>query len=598
MVITVTVPVATPTNLQATLQAGGSLDADTTYYYIVFGYDGTAYAPSNNSRFCFHSDISAEDSFTTTSENKSVLINWDNSVGATRYQILLTTVSGDYTNSGGYGTSREAVGNITDGVAGYTITSLSVEIYIVHSIQQVNTLIGDIDQSLGILKIEFTDTGTYDIDDIYDAVVNAGLSDYINYDTTRFITKGWWVGSGGCTVVIERKSLVFIKGGVHVGHPDHVFRFGRFIDDIALANYIYGCYIDIQNSRYPFRSAYSGGIEMYGCFVTSIYTLKTEFAENKSNSYYTGGAQIYISSYVDEMKDSILGMSGRSNSGDIVDLKWGQGNNWPNGKQIRLNIRAGANMPYTTGGKFYACSFNTAGPIGNYTFPDKRLHYTDFYDCVFPYYTDGIVQNPHFYYSNMLIANDYLSDNYYDFNFTLKFLVIDEDSNPLEDANISVTDVNGDPVTWIEQDGTFDKLATGNTFTTDRTTDSDGIVDYYVKSYKVTLNQENTDNPTSYDIVNTNSYPFNITISKVGYKSYTLDTFDITTKTELEVVLPTLTSETPEGISTSISEDSVSLSITEEDSTISISEDSLTSDTEEDSLTETISEDTINNEVN
>jgi hypothetical protein len=120
--ITVTVPVSTPTGLQSTLLDGGSLEAETTYYFIVIAYDYNVYSP-NSTYQNYHSAISEESSFVTTATKKSVKINWINSAGATRYQILVTKVSGDYTGSAGYGTAEETLGSITSGVTGYTITA-------------------------------------------------------------------------------------------------------------------------------------------------------------------------------------------------------------------------------------------------------------------------------------------------------------------------------------------------------------------------------------------------------------------------------------------------------------------------------------------
>lgn len=522
MSIAVTLPVEAPTNLQATLLDGGSLAANTTYYYIVIAYDQTYYSPRDSDIFSYHSPISTEASFTTTTTKKSVLINWDNSTGATRYQILLTTVSGDYTNSGGYGTASENVGSISDGVAGYTITALSSEVYVIHSIQLVNSFVGDISRTLGILKIDFTGTATHDLQDVYDAIVSAGFSDYVNYDESRFVFKGWFISSGSDagSLVVEKKSLVFLKGGIHCGNINYIMRFGKWTSDLVGANYQYGCKIDIQNSRYPIRSKHAGVLQIYGSMVTFGHSRKTNLTEIKTNGGYTGELNIYLSSYIDEIKDNILGSLGRSINGRIVDTKWGQGFDWGRDCNIRLKIYEAGVLPYFAGGKFYACNFVTfSTPLSTWVPNATCGYFTDMYDCLFPNYPDEMIQYPYFYYVG-LQAPDYQSNNYVNFNYTLAIKVLDIDGVPIEGATISLKDKDGNPVTWIEHDGTYDKLVTGNTFIADRITGASGEIDYYVKSYKISLNPENTDHPTSYDIIKTDSYPFTLTISKAGYQTY------------------------------------------------------------------------------
>ena len=143
MAITVTLPISAPTGLAATLQAGGTLAANTTYYFIVMAFDSNNSSPAvGTSIYNFHSPISSEASFSTDDINKSVLITWANVTNAQRYQVLLTTVSGEYFNSGCYGTGQETISSITSGVTGYIITSLSTETYVKHSIQLKNDFVG------------------------------------------------------------------------------------------------------------------------------------------------------------------------------------------------------------------------------------------------------------------------------------------------------------------------------------------------------------------------------------------------------------------------------------------------------------------------
>jgi len=545
MAITVTLPVATPTNLSSVLVEGGSLDASTQYYYVVIAFDTQYISPVSFTRFCYHSPISAEGTFTTDITNKSVTIKWDDSAGATRYQVLLTKVSGDYTDSGGYNVDgTEDIGDITTGVTGVTITAESTSTVLFHSTQLVNALVGSIDRDLGTIKVDFADGGTgWDLQDIYDAIDGAGLGAYVNWDGTRLILKGWIVSSGtdSGSFTVTKKSLVFIRGGIHCGNPNFTMRFGVWTSDAIGANVAEGCHIDIQHSRYPIRSAYSGLLQIYGSLVSFGYTRITTLSENLSNVYYTGNGQVYFSNYVDEMKDSILGVRGRSVTGDIIDLKWGQGNNWGNGNHIRLNIYNSVNMPYYAGGKFYACTFNTySSRLRSYIFPGSGYsHYTDFYDCLFPNYPGGMITEDYWRWGGLTV--DILtSPFYYDFNYTLKLKIIDIDSNPIVGATVSMTDKDNNLVTWIEGDGTYNNLVTGTTYATDRTTDANGEIEYYVKSYKLTLDPENTEYPNSDNYtIKTNSYPFTLTVSKSGYSSVMIKGIEFAEKKDWIVKLST-----------------------------------------------------------
>ena len=541
--ITVTLPVDAPYNLNSTLQLGGSLDPYTTYYYIVIGYDQTYYSPRSTSVFNYHSPISAESSFTTTDTYKSVTINWNNSVGATRYQILVSETSGDYTDSGGYGTSLETVGSISDGLIGYTITALSTENYVFHSIQLVNPFVGDINMSLGLLKVDFSGTASHTLEQVYTAIVDAGFSDYVSYDEATFILKGWFYSGGtdAGSLMVSQKTLVFLKGGIHNGNPNYVMRFGAWTSDIIGATYTQGCRIDILNSRYPLRGLYSGNIQIYGSIISVLDYRKNDLTENMKIGYFIGGSQLYLSGYVDEMKDSIIGFKGRGIYGDIIDLKWAQGNNWGNGKHIRLRIYDSANMPYTHtgGGKFYASKFLQSDILRNYEFNDGNVDFTNFYDSEFPNYPDGMVNS--ILYGNLKEVNNWQSLNYFDFHYSIIAKVLDVEGNPLENVTVSAVNNLGEPIKWIEHDGTLDRVITGNEYVTDRLTDETGTIDYYVKSYKVTLNASHTDNVTDPDkstnTIKTNEYPFTITLAKEGYVTSSVKLNTLKEKTNILATL-------------------------------------------------------------
>jgi len=188
----------TPSGLESTLQTGGSLDVDTTYYYIVMAFDAYDCSPNAQTNYwlCFHSPISEESSFTTSGTELSALINWANVDGATNYQILISETSGNYTNSRMYGTVAENLGTISDGGTGYTVTALGTDTWAHHSCQIVNNLPNNLNKDLGIIDVALSGTETHDLKDLYDAIVSAGFSDYVYYDGVQFTLKGSITSTG------------------------------------------------------------------------------------------------------------------------------------------------------------------------------------------------------------------------------------------------------------------------------------------------------------------------------------------------------------------------------------------------------------------
>ena len=96
MAVTVT-KLDAPSNVQASLQEGGSLSPNTTYYVVVtcknFAGGSHYYAPIDGELI---SEASEEISFTTTSTKKSATITWTRPTGSTYYNVYLTKTSGDY----------------------------------------------------------------------------------------------------------------------------------------------------------------------------------------------------------------------------------------------------------------------------------------------------------------------------------------------------------------------------------------------------------------------------------------------------------------------------------------------------------------------
>jgi hypothetical protein len=118
--------------------------------------------------------------------------------------------------------------------------------------------------------------------------------------------------------------------------------------------------------------------------------------------------------------------------------------------------------------------------------------------------------------------------------------VINENGVGIEDVLVNAVDQFGNPVEWVDQDGTYDKEVTGNRYTTGRLTDSNGLVDYYVKSYDIILDPETEQTSgNNYDILKTTYYPITLTFSKSGYRSYSILLDDFNAPVEGVVTLET-----------------------------------------------------------
>lgn len=532
MPIEVTLPLIAPSGLEATLQEGGSLSAATTYYYVVMAFDAYDQTPTASSAgyLAYHSPISEEGSFTTSGTQLSAHITWANVDGATNYNLLISTSSGDYTDSAMYGAGTENVGTITDGPTGYTVTDVGDATYAHHSCQVVNNLTNNISKDLGILKVLLTgDNGsppTYDFKDLYDAIVASGYQDYVFYDGTHFTLKGTIEIDGTEAGALEdiRKHITLIRGCISVRNPYFPFTLGAWISDEAGAQYAWGCVLDVQNCRYPVYGV-SETLQLYGCLYLSM--VPNSETENSNTGYYHTGYGQYLFGYIEEIKDSIIGQAGRSMAAvDISDLKWNEGNNWSGGSKIRCLITGNTSCHawnYYTTGNFYDCTFTNSSYFTQGYYGYASQYHVTFYDTTFTSYEDNLVP-----LSGGLRWNDNGGGTYefgaqgeffFWFYNSLKVKAIDENGVGLSGVEVSAIDGNGNAAEWIEHDGTFNKKTTGSTYTTNRYTNSDGEIDYYLLSYKMNHDPEDSSGPPSYVSQRISYYPYTITFSKLGYIS-------------------------------------------------------------------------------
>jgi len=210
MSIDVTGPLSTPVNTGSTVQAGGDLDASTTYYWRVLAQDqnSTYFLKSNLLR----SDWSVEDSFITTATDKQADLTWDAVSGATHYVVILTKVSGDYVGSHRCGpgtwTTTTATNSYTvdedPSRSQYTWYMLVAATY---------PLPGGLDPELGgRLLVDFD--GNVDLQDIYDQIVSDGYGAYAYYDGTTFVLNGslYITDTGAGSLTVEGQTVILLGG--------------------------------------------------------------------------------------------------------------------------------------------------------------------------------------------------------------------------------------------------------------------------------------------------------------------------------------------------------------------------------------------------
>jgi hypothetical protein len=111
MAITVTTPLAIPTTVVATPGAGGSLTASITYYYVVVAIGGGSDYPAKE--FQVTSNPCAEGTWVTTDVNKQVVITWDAVTGANKYVVWFSKTTAGYKTNTNAWTYRASTNSAT-----------------------------------------------------------------------------------------------------------------------------------------------------------------------------------------------------------------------------------------------------------------------------------------------------------------------------------------------------------------------------------------------------------------------------------------------------------------------------------------------------
>lgn len=566
--VQVTLPRDVVGNVTCGLMSGGSLDANTTYYATVINQDAyrsPSYATTGIARWGYHSPLSEICNFTTTDTHKSYWINFTSAPDETTtgnnyhdnyYDVLLTKIQNDWTNSGGYyGASEYSYLNNPMATAGnYTFAEENNNTFMQHSANRINDWWYDsygINKSLGIIKVSIDDVNwntanpygyLYSAQKIYEEVVNAGYSDYIYWNNKTLVLKGWIVLEGSNATILTFKDidLIFLKGGLHVNNPNAVVTFGSYIDEYQGADYDEGCNLILFNSRYPIRGL-QGTLNYYGGSITASNYLQSEeiITENLAEDYYDGGSQLYMAYDISGFKDVQLASYIRGVTSQVKDLKVGIGNNWHNEDSYNLEITNNRIFCYSSNCDIYDTSWLTSlsGSSGLRTYVPASCAFfsTNIYNGLFSYYDDNIPPI-HYFITNYGCL---YAESFQAFWNTLKISVTDRSGNYLEGVSIACNNSKGNGVNWTEYNTTSNyHTKTGNIFEYNVTTDSNGQIEYYLLSYNVTLNQSNDISSSFNDNINkTWELPFTCVAQLEGYDDYNFIISNMTYKKEMEFAM-------------------------------------------------------------
>jgi hypothetical protein len=274
-------------NVVATLKAGGSLAANTTYYVRV---DPCRYSDLYSGSDLRYPAIwglpSTEISFTTDTTNKSVDLSWDALANASRYKVYMSTVSGDY-----YGANKAFYNYSTAGISATTLSITAVPGSTVNAyfnrswlIKPTNGLPGGViveGQRLGIKLV-----GTCTLADIKTAVDAAGFADHCYHDNQVFVLRGFIyskTGDGATTLAPRYKDIYLVEGDLASNNASATFSFGVYdtvelvsgqqctINLMGYTNAFFYWTVGVLNLYCDFRGTYeTGGFNSTGYITRKI----------------------------------------------------------------------------------------------------------------------------------------------------------------------------------------------------------------------------------------------------------------------------------------------------------------------------------------
>lgn len=504
MAVTITPPLATPSNVVATLQDGGTLLANTTYYVRVTArsIDSYAWTASPGNPVTVSSSPSVEISFTTDTVKKSALITWNAISGAAGKIVYISTISGNYIGAN----HKCGIYNSTCSVSTpnqYLISAMPTNAYgmdAFSSFLSTDFLPQKIDKELGNISINLTGTNT--LQTIYDAIVAQGFGAYAYYDGKTFVCKGGLsiYGSSTGQLIETNKTIIFAQGGITNANSNFLVQFGTY----NLGNAYGGCVIyDGYESQVNLEK-----IKFYACYISAQLV---PYAIYGWQGYsYLGLAQTDINRDMKGCLAENLAFRGGTKPPCYLTVNSGGYTNWV-GESIGVIQTEG--LLYFLGDRPYFRDWDHN--ITNGSHPAQYgCHYLTWYTALSSKVYDSI-----FRVAGIITTNN-LPYVYYEEGLNRPFEIYNS-------ITLKIVDKNGVGVSGA----TIQLKDKNNAVALSTTTDVNGLTTK-ADILRATINWAGSGTGQ----VNVLLSPFTLTITKAGYQTYT-DTFNITDKINWEIAL-------------------------------------------------------------
>jgi len=462
--ITWTPPLAQTVGCTATAEAGGSLDATTTYYYKVIAVDSTSCNIEQS--MVLYGSPSAEFSETTTDVNKQIALSWDAVADAEAYYVFRTETSDDYSNSKRFKRLSDS-SNSAPTLTGTSFTDDgSYPFYTTAALGMMPSdskpILGTLDYTTnygGILEIEDgTSSDPITLEDIYDYFVSdvADYENYVFYDGYTFALLGSFDFNTGVETFFEatNKVIIYTKtSSFYETTGSSNIQFGE-LDSSGMA--INGCRI-VNMGSYYCKPGYSTGTRLYDTTDFSVYG-DTEWTQGTTNML---GARWCDYSAASDSKDfKIEGYTYARKFGDtpVADLvlatSFCELNQAPNKLAWRIKSKAYYNLVYGNTTLYRLDEFTTYATTYQYRIRDNASQIIKLINPICPKSTDS-EKLPTFLFAG--------SDGTVKVYFNVILKVIDKD-DVVSGAGVVIKDKNGDlGEDYDEGDTSF-------------TTDTDGMI--------------------------------------------------------------------------------------------------------------------------
>lgn len=491
------------TGVTATLVAGGTLLANTTYYVRITSRTQNSYYWGG----VLTSTPSVEISFTTDTVNKSARIDWTAVTGSAGYMVYCSATSGNY-----YQKKCVSSNNVTTTTNTYTVTSPATY-YGLDSFSTFPTTVNipnGISKELGNILVSFD--GTQTLQTIYNAIVAAGYGAYIFYDGIQFYLKGgfYCIGATAGSLSEVSKIVCCFQGGIWNTNPNLSITFGT---KDAGGHTTGGCVI-FSNLE---SKVYMQYIKLYHCFVTPLlmpsYLIGWQGTGDICPSSKAGSDSKNI--LVDQMGFRATGTP----NGDVPNnMTLNQaGYAYWNGESINVKLIAGS-------GYLYIYSAGGVPAFRDWEWDVTNFHHNVLlittgtkiknYDCIFK--VDGVITTDNLPKVNWAAGyGDQFCDGEFPFEIynSLIMKITDDTGASLSGATVVLKNKN-------------------NTVVLNATTDANGL------TTKADIIRTKMDYAGTYNTVSTieSLSPFTLTISKAGYETY-VSVFNLTSKIDWIVKL-------------------------------------------------------------